>query len=647
VRFGHPAWLLAGLAASVALIWLWRLYDARQHAALARFVSAHLRQQLTQSISRARRRVQRGLFLGALVCLFAALAGPQVGFHWEQVSRRGIEVIFAIDTSRSMLTPDIKPNRLTRAKLAIDDFAKKLDGDAVGVVAFAGAAFLACPVTLDYGAFHESLSAIDTNTIPRGGTDISTAIQAAQAALRRRPNSDKILILATDGEDLEGSAFEAAQAAAKADGLKIFTVGVGTAAGDLIPLAPGQGSGFVKDDSGAFVKSRLDETGLKAIAGATGGFYVPLGTQGEGLELIFQTVLGSIAKHDLASRRQKIYIERFQWPLAASLAMLLSSLLIGSRRRRRATIRATAAGAASMVAIAVTLQPAHADSMLESKQPVVEYNAGTAAYRAGQFPQAAQSFEQSISHVPSGDPKQLAVQQDAYYNLGNTLYRSGQKTEQSSPQDTLKKWNDAVKAYETALQLRADDTDSKFNRDLVKRKIDALKQQQDQQNNNKNQNKDQNQNQNQGQGQGQDQQKQNNQQNNPPQNKDQPPPPGSGQPQGQPPPPQNAKNNDPKQDPKQDSKQDPNQGQGQTPPQPNSDEPPRSAGQPPPATAGGDQKPAGADPQTADNQRAPGEMTREEARELLDSVKGDEKHLAIPWAQRGAIQPPDKPFKNW
>jgi Ca-activated chloride channel family protein len=639
VRFGNPSWLAAGLAAAAALIWLWRLYDARQHAALAQFVSAHLRHQLTRSISRGRRRAQRGLFLGALICLFAALAQPQLGFHWEQVSRRGIEVIFAIDTSRSMLTPDVKPNRLTRAKLAIDDFAKKLDGDAVGIVAFAGAAFLACPVTLDYGAFHESLSAIDTNIIPRGGTDISTAIQAAETALRRRPNSDKILILVTDGEDLEGSAFDAAQAAAKTDGLKIFTVGVGTAAGDLIPIAPGQGGGFVKDDSGAFVKSRLDETGLKAIAGATGGFYVPLGTQAEGLELIFQTVLGSIAKHDLASRQQKVYIERFQWPLAASLAMLLSSLLIGSRRRSRVPMTATAAGAVS-IAIAMIFQPVHADSILGSKQPVLEYNAGTTAYRSGRFPQAARSFEQSISHVPSGDPRQLAVQEDAYYNLGNTLYRSGQKTEQTAPTETLQKWNDAVKAYETALQLRADDADSKFNRDLVMRKIDALKQQQNQnnqQNKNKSQNKDQNKKQDQNQ-----QSPQQNQQNTA-QNKDQPPHPGAAQPQGQPPSQPDAKNSGPKQDPK----------PGQAPPQPNSgqpneDQPPRGAGQPP-AAQGGDQKPAGGDSRTADNhdQRAPGEMTREEARELLDSVKGDEKHMAIPWAQRGAVQPPDKPFKNW
>ena len=245
-----------------------------------KFVSAHLRQQLTRSISLGRRRVQRGLFLAALICLFVALAGPLVGFRWEQVSRRGNEIIFAIDTSRSMLTPDVKPNRLTRAKLAIDDFAKKLDGDAVGIVAFAGTAFLACPMTLDYGAFHESLDAIDTNTIPRGGTNISSAIQAAQAALRRRPGSDKILILVTDGEDLEGNALEAAQTAAKADGLKIYTVGVGTAAGDLIPISPEQGGGFVKDETGAFVKSRLDEQGLKAIAGRPADSTCPLGTQG-------------------------------------------------------------------------------------------------------------------------------------------------------------------------------------------------------------------------------------------------------------------------------------------------------------------------------------------------------------------------------
>ena len=613
MRFTSPWWLAAGLCCGVLVVLMWRVANARQHAALARFVSAHLRSQLTRSISLSKRRVQRGLFWTALICLFAALAGPLVGYRWEQISRRGNEIMFAIDTSRSMLTPDVKPNRLTRAKLAIDDFAKQLDGDAVGIVAFAGAAFLACPMTLDYGAFHESLSTIDTNTIPRGGTNISSAIHAAQVALHRRPGGDKILILVTDGEDLEGDALAAARTAAQTDGLKIYAVGVGTAAGDLIPVAQDMGGGFVKDDSGAFVKSRLDEPALKAIAAATGGSYAPLGTQGEGLDAIFKTIFGSVQKHDLAYRQQKIYTQRYQWPLAASLGLLLASLVIGNRRRGSASRSHAAIAIIGLMFMAAwPIHPMRAASVDsgdantsataapgDPKNPVQEFNTGTGAYRAGRFPQAAQAFQQSIAHAPSSDLKRLADQQDAYYDLGNTLYRAGQKTEHSAPQETLQKWTDAVKAYETALQLRADDADSKFNRDLVKRKIDALKQQQ---------NPDQNQNPN----------PSPNQQNK-----------ASGQGQGQAPnTPQNTKNNEPQ--------------QGQPP----SGQPPPGAGQPP--SAAHEPQPGDDTEGTADNQHPPGQMSREEARDLLDSAKGDERHaLGAPVARREAMDPPEKPYKDW
>jgi Ca-activated chloride channel family protein len=247
MSFSSPLWLPAGVAVCLALVWLWRRYDMRQQASLAQFVSAHLRAQLTRSVSPARRRIKRGLLLGALALVFVALAGPQAGYRWEQVTRRGNDIIFAIDTSRSMLTPDVKPNRLTRAKLAISDFVTRLDGDAVGLIAFAGNAFLQTPLTLDYGAFRESLDAVDTNIIPRGGTNIASAIREAQSALRNRPGSDRILVLVTDGEDLDGNALTAAKAAAQQDGLKIYTVGVGSANGDLIPLPPDQGGGFVKD----------------------------------------------------------------------------------------------------------------------------------------------------------------------------------------------------------------------------------------------------------------------------------------------------------------------------------------------------------------------------------------------------------------
>jgi Ca-activated chloride channel family protein len=623
VSFAHPWWLAGGVAACVVLLAAWRVADSRQRAALEKFVSAHLRVELTRSMSVAARRTQRGLYLAAVALLFAALAGPLVGFHWVVVSRRGNEIVFAIDTSRSMSTPDVKPDRLTRAKLAIDDFTARLDGDAVGIVAFAGSAFLACPITLDYSAFHESLNSIDTNTIPLGGTNIASAIREAQTALRRRPGADKILILVTDGEDLEGGAPAAAEDAKRQDGVTIFTVGVGTAAGDLIPVPKEQGGGFVKDETGAYVKSRLDESALKAIATATGGFYVPLGAQGEGLDTIARTVLGTLAKHDLASRQQKVYIERYQWPLAAALAALLGSLLVGTRRGARARARearrtaASAASAASCLAplLFVPIHPAHA----AAPGPEAAYNSGTTAYRAGQFPQAAQSFQEAIKNAPSSDAKRLAEQEDAYYNLGNALYRTGQKTEQSAPQDTIQKWTEAVKAYETALQMRADDTDSKYNRDLVKRKIDALKQQQQNQNQNQNNNQNPQQKpgqsppQNSGQGKGNGQ--------------------GQGQPPGQPPPPSGQ----------------PPPGQSPSTSQPPQGQPPRSPGQPPPAgqSPGSDQPEHGDG--AADNERAPGQMTREEARELLDSVKGDERRPpGAPLArQTAAGPPPQEPRKNW
>jgi Ca-activated chloride channel family protein len=592
------------------LVAIWYRYDARQKGALERFVSATLRLQLTRSISVAGRRARRGLYLAAVACLFLALSGPLVGYRWEQLTRRGYDIVFAIDTSRSMATPDVKPDRLTRAKLAIDDFTAQLDGDAVGIVAFAGRAFLVCPITLDYGAFRESLDAIDTNTIPRGGTNISSAILAAQSALERRPGSDKILILVTDGEDLEGDALAAARTAVRQDGLKIYTVGVGTAAGELIPVPTDQGGGFVRDDAGALVKSRLDEAALKAVAAAAGGIYAPLGAQGEGLEAVFKAVFGSVEKHDLAVRQRKIYIERYQWPLAASLGLLLASLVVGTRRRRIARV----APVAALVAVAgllglstVPIGRAHAEG--PSASPIIDEQKGTAAYKSGRFPQAADAFEQSIGRSPSSDAQRLAIQEDAYYNLGNALYRTGQLTEKSDPHATIDTWTKAVKAYETALQLRADDADSRYNRDFVKRKIDALRQPPPPPN------------QGSGKGQAPPPPRGGNSKNNPPPGGTPPPggaPPPGGSPRGNPPPPS----------------------AGNTPPPPPTPQP-----QPQPGNSGQD---ANEGAGSADHPRAPGRMSPEEARELLDSEKGDEKHpLSVPLAGPGADDPPEKPYKNW
>ena len=665
MRFAAPGWLGGGAAACLCLVWLWYRYDKRQYAALAFFIAPQLRASLTESVSVARRRARRGLHLASVALLFTALAGPQWGYRWEQTNRRGNDLVFAVDTSRSMNTPDVKPDRLTRAKLAIDDFAKRLDGDAIGLVVFAGTAFLACPITLDYGAFYESLNVVDTNSIPRGGTNIAAAIREADAALQRRPGSDKTLVLVTDGEDLEGDALAVASEAHARDGLKIYTIGVGTANGDLIPLPADRGGGFVKDENGAFVKSHLDEKALTALAETTGGLYAPLGRQGEGFDFIYDKALGPMAKHDLASRQQKVYIERFQWPLAASLATLLSSLLIGNRRwlRRRAAAggasgarpaRTTpAAGATTALGLGLLLSvalahPARADSPTpppsppvgtDARKPVQQYNAGTRAYLDGKYPQAAQAFKQAITAAPSNDAERLAEQQDAYYDLGNTLYRAGQKTEKSSVDDTLKTWNDAVKAYDTALQLRPADDDAKYNRDLVKRKIAAL--QQDQQKDPKNQQNDKNKN---------DKDKSKSQGGGgggggPSDGKADNKPGGQqpGQQGGQPPPAQQQAQQPPPQpgDGSQSGKGPPPAPAAQNQPKPG-DAKPQAPGQ----DASKDGNPPPSDAQAGDDQREPGQMSRAEARQLLDSVKGEERTpLGAPLARTDG--PPERPVKDW
>ena len=695
MKFAEPIWLLAGLIACGALVWAWRRYDARQRAALATFASSHLHAQLTASFSTAKRHWKRGLLLAAVGCLFLALARPQAGFRWEEVKRRGIEVVFAVDTSRSMLTPDVKPDRLARAKLAVDDFVSHLNGDGVGLIAFAGNAFLQCPITLDYDAFHESIEALDTTIIPRGGTDIASAIREAQAALQNRPGKDKILILLTDGEDLEGSALATANAAAK-DGLKICTVGVGTANGDLIPIPAEQGGGFVKDDSGQFVKSHLGEAGLKAIAEATGGLYAPLGAQGQGLDTIYQQALAPLAKHELASRRQRVYTERFQWPLTGSLALLLASVLVGTRRRspRKNQVPASVTGtvrphlmaqpAAAMLGAMLCLPFNHAQASTataekayqkgdfataqreyaaaaqrDPKKPDLQFNVGTAAYKAGQFPQAAEAFQKSLDGKPSADPKRLAAQEDAYYDLGNTLYRSGQKTEPSNAQQTIQTWEQAVKTYGAALQLRPNDTDAKYNRDLVQRKLDQLKKQQEQQQKQQQQSQ-----QNQKQDQKQDQ-KNKNQQNQSGQNADQ----KNQQNKDQKPDQQNqsgqnsqAKNQENKDqksgaDSKPDQPKDQQQANGGSKPD-QQKQPDQQGQQPKPANGqpqGNAQAQAGADQhkdeaaQATDSQREPGQMSKEDARTLIDSMKGEARRLpAAPVARNGNDdQRPDQPIKDW
>src|SRR5207244_10830319 len=231
---------------------------------------------LAGNVNRVRRAIRFAFVLFALALAIIALAKPRWGYTYEDVKRRGLDLLFAVDTSRSMLSNDVAPNRLERVKLAAQDLITELQGDRAGLIAFAGRAFLQAPLTIDYNAAVESINDLDTKTIPEGGTNISEAIALAVQTFGKSAMGNRALIIFTDGEELSGDAVKSAKAAADA-GVRIFTVSVGTPQGSLIPISGENGeTAFVKDSAGQVVKSKLDEKRLREVAQASGGFYLQL-----------------------------------------------------------------------------------------------------------------------------------------------------------------------------------------------------------------------------------------------------------------------------------------------------------------------------------------------------------------------------------
>src|SRR5687767_1263772 len=276
MRFEHETIVWLALGATLGLVafawWAWRT----KQRLLTQFVGSKLLATLTAGISPALQKARMALVVAGIMFVLLALARPQWGFEWEEARQRGLDVVVAIDTSRSMLAPDIPPNRLARAKLAALDLKRLANADRVGLVAFAGSAFLQCPLSFDDEAFRQSVSALDVNIIPVGGSAIAEAIETARAAFKEKNDNHKVLVLFTDGEDNDGRALEAAEAAAR-DGMRIFTIGVGTANGELLRISDGKGrTDYVRDEQGNVIKSRLNEKLLQDIASASSGFYLML-----------------------------------------------------------------------------------------------------------------------------------------------------------------------------------------------------------------------------------------------------------------------------------------------------------------------------------------------------------------------------------
>src|SRR5712692_10450887 len=286
---------------------------------------------LTVGVSAARLKVRLALLIAAVGLLVITLTRPQWGFDWEEAKQRGLDVVVAIDTSRSMLAEDVAPNRLARAKLAALDLKKLARTDRVGLVAFAGSAFLQCPLSFDDEAFRQSVNALDVNIIPQGGTALAEAIQTAQSAFKEKSDNHKVLVLFTDGEDHDGQAVETARSAAK-DGLCIFTVGVGTPNGELLRITDARGrTDYIKDEQGNVVKSHLNEQLLQQMAQATGGFYLRL-SGANTIDQLYEKGLAPLPKTERSAKRIQRWHERYQWVLGLAIVLLLIEMFLPERK---------------------------------------------------------------------------------------------------------------------------------------------------------------------------------------------------------------------------------------------------------------------------------------------------------------------------
>jgi Ca-activated chloride channel homolog len=332
INFATPAvlWLLLLLVPGLLLFfwWSWR----KGESLMTRFIQARLLPGLTSGVSPARRKLRLACLVLAVACAIVALARPLGGLNYEQVRQRGLDIIVALDTSKSMLANDLAPDRLTRAKLAALDLMRRAKSDRLGLVAFAGNAFLQCPLTIDDVAFRQSVDALNVNTLPQGGTAIADAIQTAQKAFKEGDNH-KVIVILSDGEDHDSGAMEAAKQAAAA-GIRIYTVGIGTREGAMMPVKAPQGHmDLVRDEQHNVVKSHLDERLLQDVANATDGFYLQLSVSAIDTLFDHPQGLSSIPKSDHQEKLMAQYQERYHWPLAAAILLLLFEAVFSERKR--------------------------------------------------------------------------------------------------------------------------------------------------------------------------------------------------------------------------------------------------------------------------------------------------------------------------
>ena len=351
------AWLLFLLPA-IALLKIWA--DARVQTALGSFASSgRLRASLLGGASLLRSGLHFGLQLLGVGFFILALTRPQLGTVERDLDQSGRSIFFAIDTSKSMLARDVLPDRLTRAKLAAQDLLEKLPGDRVGIIAFAGRAFLQAPLTTDHNAITETLQTLDHTTIPRGGSSLASAIELAVETAAKSRGVRHGLVIFTDGQETDDATLAAAKKAADMD-LIILPVGMGTTDGTFIPDPDPDNEGAnLRDENNKLLTTRLESGLLRQVARITGGEYVELNSQALSAPLV-NRILANLNRHQDENQHLSRPIERYQWPLFAGILCIAMSLLLRPSSRR--LVRAAALPVDPKATVHQHARPAQAQS---------------------------------------------------------------------------------------------------------------------------------------------------------------------------------------------------------------------------------------------------------------------------------------------
>lgn len=462
--FRAPLWLAAGAGAAAAAWALLAWASARRARVAEALGRLETLRRSSEDPSRPRR-AAAVLRVSALALVFAALAGPQWGVELVETRGAARQVVVAVDVSLSMLTPDVKPDRLTRAKAALALLLDQMKGERVGVVAFAGDAQTICPLTSDVDAAKELLSSLQVGDIPTPGTAIGSAIRVASAMIGRY-SGEKNVVLLTDGEDHHSDPLAAAKEAA-ASGVRVFTIGIGTPEGEPIPV---EGGGYKKDARGSTIVSRLGEDMLAAAARETGGDYYRTSPGEDEIAAIAAKIKAGRGAEGLAGTAPR-WRDRYEWPLALAFLLLLAELalpLLSRLPRRRAanaalalllvvaaSPRARAAGEGLLRDANKRYQEGNYDDALElygeasgrrPSDPRPVFNAGDALYRLDRDSDAAGAFDSVAARRDAPAPLRSA----ALYNLGNSLYRGGD-------------YKAAADAYRRSLSLNPADPDARRN----------------------------------------------------------------------------------------------------------------------------------------------------------------------------------------